>query len=153
MDPGFFNMDHKDGITVPDPGNSRKLLTMVGTWSEQDPSWEVRTFYLAPQSDCSRLRTYANFQEARWRYYLVTRLPWAPFHSQASVSQDARHSGLNPDDPPLSVTAGDGNSVTSSSTCSQCIARLASSGQRDDETQGHEGAAESVCTGTSDCKL
>jgi hypothetical protein len=32
-----------DGISVPDPGNPRILLTLVGTWSEHDPSWEVRT--------------------------------------------------------------------------------------------------------------
>jgi hypothetical protein len=66
------------------------------------------------------------------------------------VSQDARHSDLNPDSPPVSVTVGDEKSATSSSTCSQCVARLATGGQRDDETQGHGGTADSSGTGTSD---
>lgn len=28
---------------MPDPGNSHIILKFVGTWSENDPSWEVRT--------------------------------------------------------------------------------------------------------------
>jgi hypothetical protein len=44
MIPGFgFSHIHKDGVSVPDPGNPSILLTMVGTWSEDDPLWEVRT--------------------------------------------------------------------------------------------------------------
>ena len=41
MTPGFST--RKDGITFPDPADSRILLTLVGTWSEDDPSWEVST--------------------------------------------------------------------------------------------------------------
>jgi hypothetical protein len=39
---------HTDGICVPDPANPSVLLTFVGTWSEHDPSWEVRTLPKIP---------------------------------------------------------------------------------------------------------
>jgi len=42
MTPGSSHT-HKDGIVIQDPGNSQCILTMVGTWSEHDSSWEVRT--------------------------------------------------------------------------------------------------------------
>ena len=45
----------------------------------------------------------------------------------------------------------DGELTTSSSTCSQCAARLTTSGKRDDETQGNGATTDSVNTGTSDC--
>lgn len=50
------------------------------------------------------------------------------------------------------ASSQDGELTTTSSTCSQCAARLATSGQRDDETQGHGGTADSdsAGTGTSD---
>jgi hypothetical protein len=33
---------------MPDPGNSHIILKFVGTWSENDPSWEVRTLPKIP---------------------------------------------------------------------------------------------------------
>jgi hypothetical protein len=34
---------HTDGMSIPDPADMRLILNFVGTWSEHDPSWEVRT--------------------------------------------------------------------------------------------------------------
>ena len=39
---------HTDGICVPDPLNGKTILIMVGTRSEHDPSWEVRTLPKIP---------------------------------------------------------------------------------------------------------
>ena len=33
---------HTDGMSAPDPGNPNVILKFVGTWSDHDPSWEVR---------------------------------------------------------------------------------------------------------------
>ena len=33
---------------IPDPVNSHIILKLVGTWSENDPSWEVRTLPKIP---------------------------------------------------------------------------------------------------------
>ncbi|KAI0280935.1 hypothetical protein BGY98DRAFT_283289 [Russula aff. rugulosa BPL654] len=99
---------HKDGISMPDPGNPPIILKFVGTWSENDPSWE----------------------EARWQYYFDTgRLSLQTDPSAPSPSQD-------------------GELTTSDSICSQCAATLATSGKRDDETQGHGATTDSADTET-----
>lgn len=46
------------------------------------------------------------------------------------------------------MMVGDGGSATSSSICSQCTARVATGGKRDNETQGHRGTADSAGTET-----
>ena len=76
-----FNINHRDGITIPDPGNSKMFLTMVGTWSEQDPSWEVRTFYLEPYYNLIVV-VYAPMLIFRRRAGVITLTrgcPWLPF--------------------------------------------------------------------------
>ena len=39
---------HKDGMSIPDPLNASVILNFVGTWSEHEPSWEVRTLPMIP---------------------------------------------------------------------------------------------------------
>jgi hypothetical protein len=77
-------------------------------------------------------------------------------------------SDLNPGAPPAVVTAADGESGTSNSTCSLCADRLAISGQReleedgdsrrvgtqsDEEGEGYGGPADEAGAGTFDDRL
>jgi hypothetical protein len=65
MTPGSSYI-HTDGMSVREPGNPRVRLTFVGTQSEHDPSWEVRTLPKIPTD-----LPYPPAQPSPWSYTTV----------------------------------------------------------------------------------
>ncbi|KAF8486442.1 hypothetical protein DFH94DRAFT_713329 [Russula ochroleuca] len=110
----------------------------VGVKSEHDPSFEearCRHYLFTGRTSLPESGT--------WSLSTAPSTPACAYQAQAqpqafseSSSMDIVPSDLNPGAPPAVVTAADGESGTSNSTCSLCADRLAISGQRELEEDG-----------------